>query len=142
MKKDKTLIQSFYNFLEDPEGISEKDMIEELHEYGVDVDKLEKKVIEIVKKGSQMRRLAWRKKAQERRAEIEEMFEDRKSVSKDDNLERKIKNILAGNFGPDALSFAEAYFRKIDSLTEKDMESLIEDLEDLNLLKETEGEED
>lgn len=142
MNKDKTLIQNIYNFLEDSEGISEEDIIAELQEYGLDVDKLEKRVLEVVKKGSEMRRLAWRKKVQERRAEIEKMFEDRKAVSKDDNLERKIKNILAGNFGQDALSFAEAYFRKKDSLTEKDMESLIEDLEDLSLLKKTEGEED
>ena len=34
-------------------------------------------------------------------------------------------------------SYAETYFRKMDTLTEKDLESLVEDLEDLNLLDES-----
>ncbi|MBT8369250.1 MAG: hypothetical protein KJP23_31540 [Deltaproteobacteria bacterium] len=41
---------------------------------------------------------------------------------------------LAGSYGQGALSYAETFFRKKDAITEKDMESLIEDLEDLNLL--------
>lgn len=142
MKKDKTLIQSFYNFLEDPEGVSEEDLIAELQEQGVNVNELEKRVLEIVKKGSEMRRLAWRKKAQDRRLEIEKLLKDRKIISRGDNLESKIKNIFAGKFGHDALTFAEAYFRKKDSLTKKDIESLIEDLEDLNLLNKFEKKED
>jgi len=50
------------------------------------------------------------------------------------DLKTKIDSILTGNFGKEAAAYAEAYFRKRDSMTEKDLESLIEDLEDLNLL--------
>ena len=46
----------------------------------------------------------------------------------------KIKDILAGSYGQGALSYAETFFRKKDALTVKDLNSLIEDLEDLNLL--------
>lgn len=134
MEKDKTLIQSFYNFLEDTEGLTDDDLIAELQEQSVDVSKLEKRVAEIVKKGSEKRRLAWRDSAQQRRSEIEKLLEHRKTVAGVADLKSKIIDILAGNYGQDALSYAGTFFRKKDALTEKDLESLIEDLEDLNVL--------
>ena len=137
MEKDKTLFKSFYNFLEDTEGLSEEDMVAELKEHGIDVSELKMRVAEVVKRGSEKRRLAWRECAQLKRSEIEKLFERREVASMPTDLKSKIKGILAGNFGQRALAYAETYFRKKDSLTEKDLESLIEDLEDLNLLDES-----
>ena len=37
MGKDKTLIQSFYNFVEDTEGLTDEDLAAELKEQGIDV---------------------------------------------------------------------------------------------------------
>ena len=134
MKKDKALIQSFYNFLEDTEGLTDEDLIAELKEQGIDASKLEKRVTEVVRKASEKRRLAWRESAQQKRSEIEKLLEHREAASGITDLKRKITDILAGNFGQGALSYAETFFRKKDALTVKDLNSLIEDLEDLNLL--------
>jgi hypothetical protein len=134
MKKDKTLIKSFYNFLEDTEGLTEEDMVEALKGHGIDVSELKMRVAEVVKRGSEKRRMAWRENAQLKRSEIEKLLERREVPSMPIDLKSKIKSILAGNFGQEAFAYAETYFRKKDTLTEKDLESLIEDLEDLNLL--------
>lgn len=58
MEKDKTLIQSFYNFLEDTEGFTEEDLIAELKEQGIDVSALKERVAEVVKRGSEKRQIA------------------------------------------------------------------------------------
>ena len=134
MEKDKALIRSFYNFLEDTEGLTDGDMVSELKEQGIDVSTLEKKVAAVVKRASEKRRLAWRESAQKRRSEIEKLFEHREAAFIPTGLKSKIREILSGNYGQGALSYVETYFRKKDALTEKDLESLIEDLEDLNLL--------
>lgn len=137
MEKDKTLIQSFYNFFEDPEGLTDEDLIAELKNRGIDISSLKLRVAEAVKRGSEKRRLAWRESARTKRSEIEKQLERREAGHIPTDLKFKIKGILAGNYGQAALSYVEAYFRKKDSLTEKDLESLIDDLEDLNLLDES-----
>ena len=43
--------------------------------------------------------------------------------------------ILAGDYGQAAFSYAETYFHKKEACSEDDLESLIEDLEDLRLLE-------
>ena len=65
---------------------------------------------------------------------IEKLLEHREAASGITDLKSKITDILAGSYGQGALSYAETFFRKKDALTIKDLESLIEDLEDLNLL--------
>ncbi len=142
MEKIKPIVNSLYNFIEDTEGLTDSDLVAELREQGVDVPKLEKRVAEIVKKGSEKRRMAWRATAQKKRIEIEQLFESKKSASGIADLKSQIKNLFSGNYGQAALSFAEAYFRKKDAITEKDLESLVEDLQDLNLLVESESKED
>jgi hypothetical protein len=137
MEKDKALIQSFYNFLEDTEGLTDEDLISELEKRGIDVSSLKLRVAEVVKRGSEKRRLAWRESARRRRSEIEKQLERREADHIPTDLKSKIKDILAGNFGQEALSYIEAYFRKKDSLTEKDLESLFDDLKDLDLLDES-----
>ena len=134
MKKDKTLLKSFYNFLEDTEGLTEEDMVEALNGHGIDVSELKMRVAEVVKRGSEKRRMAWRENAQQKRSEIEKLLERKEVPSVPIDLKSKIKGILAGNFGQEAFAYAETFFRKKDAFTEKDLESLIEDLEDLNLL--------
>ena len=137
MKKDKTLIEGFYNFLEDTEGLTEEDMVSVLKEHGIDASDLKMRVAEVVKRGSEKRRMVWRESAQSKRSKIEKLLERREAVSMPADLKSKIRGILAGGFGQGALVYAEAYFRKKDSLTEKDLKSLIEDLEDLDLLDES-----
>ena len=134
MKKENAFIQSFYNFLEDTEGLTNEDLIEELKEQGIDASKLENRVAEVVRKASEKRRLAWRDSARQRRSEIEKLLENKEATFGITDLKRKITNILAGSYGQRALSYAETFFRKKDALVVKDLESLIEDLEDLNLL--------
>jgi hypothetical protein len=142
MKKHDGFMKSFSDFMADPEGFSKEELIAELEAQGVDVGRLEERVAEISRKGSEERRLAWRSRARQRRTEIENMLKSKWIGIGVPNLEKKIKEILEGSYGQGALSYAEAYFRKRDSVSEKDLESLIEDLEDLNLLEELSKEED
>jgi hypothetical protein len=135
-KNSKGFIESLTDFLSDPAGLSQEDIVTELQEQGIDTDQLEKSVMEIVKEGSEKRRLAWRERARERQAKIEQLLNSKQIVIEASNLKNKIMDILQGTYGPDALSHAEAYFRKRDKVSEKDLESLIEDLEALNLLEE------
>lgn len=137
MKDNKTLIKNFYNFLEDTEGLMEEDMVSALKDHGIDISGLKMRVADVVKKGSEKRRMAWRKIAQAERSKIEKLLSHKKIPSMPINLQAKIEGILIGNFGQKAFAYAEAYFRKKDTLTEKDLESLIEDLEDLDLLDES-----
>ena len=134
MKKDNALIESFYNFLEDTDGLTNDDLITELKEQGIDASELQNRVAEVVKKGSEKRRLVWRDSARQKRSEIEKFLDRKEDVFGIKDLKKKITDILAGSYGQGALSYAETFFRKKDAITEKDMESLIEDLEDLNLL--------
>ena len=144
MAKDKNstgFIESLTDFLGDPNGLSQEDIISELQEQGIDTDGLEKRVMEIVKKGSEKRRMAWREQAKEKRAEIEKILVSKRIVSVATDLKNKIIEILQGDYGQDALSHAEAYFHKKGTLSDKDLESLIEDLEDLQLLEKADKEE-
>lgn len=140
MKDDKTLLKSFFNFMGDTEGLAEEDIVSALNDHNIDVPNLKLRVAEVVKKGSEKRRMAWRETAQKERSRIEKLFKS-KSITMPTNLKEKIESILAGNFGHQASEYAEAYFRKKEAFTEKDMESLIEDLEDLDLLEESEKKE-
>jgi hypothetical protein len=142
MKGHKSFMKCFSDFMADPEGLTNEDFIAELGAQGIDVGSLEERVAEISRRGSEERRLAWRSLARQRRAEIENVLKSKRIGIEMSNLEKKIKEILEGSYGQGALSYAEAYFRKRDSVSEKDMESLVEDLEDLNLLeKANKGEE-
>jgi hypothetical protein len=134
MEKDNTLIRSLLNFLEDTEGLSDEDLIAELHAQGIDVTRLQKRVEEVVRQGSEKRRLAWREAARQKRLDIEESLRRKEAPALAADLMRKITDILAGYYGPAALSHAQAFFHKKETITEKDLKSLIEDLEDLNFL--------
>lgn len=134
MEKDKTLIQKLYNFLEDTEGLTDEDLVAELKGQAIDVSALERRVAEVVRKASEKRRLVWKESAQQKRSEIEKLLEFREAASGTTDLKKKITDILSGSYGQGALSYAQTFFRKRDALILKDLESLIEDLEDLNIL--------
>ena len=141
MKKNKGFIESFYDFMAEPEGLTREELVAELEDHGIDVASLEKRVEEIVMKGSEQRRLAWRERAREKRSTIQRFLDSRQIVIGAANLKNKIMQILEGTHGLEAASHAEAYFRKKERVSEKDLESLIEDLEALNLLEEEDKEE-
>ncbi len=140
--KQKSFLECFSDFIGEPDNLTQEELLAELQERGIDFARLEKRVGEIVKKGLAERRLAWQRKARERREEIEKILESKQSVKMPQDLMTKIRKILKGSYGQGALSYAEAYFRKKESLSAKDLESLIEDLEHLNVLEELGNEED
>ncbi len=140
-KNRKSFMECFYDFMGDPENLNPEEIRAELKDLGVDTDQLEMRVAEIVKKGSQKRRLAWLKSVREKRIKIGKIFESKKIAGGSQDLKTKIKKILKGSYGKAAQSYAEAYFRKIESLSKKDLESLAEDIENLNLLEELNKEE-
>jgi hypothetical protein len=141
-EKHKSFIECFSNFISEPDDLTEEELLAELQEGGIDFAQMEKRVAGIVGKGLTERRLAWQRKARERREEIEKILESKRPVKVAQDLMTKIKGILKGSYGQGARSYADAYFRKKESLSEKDLESLIEDLEHLNLLEELSKEED
>jgi len=134
-KNRKSFIECFSDFMGDPEGLTREELVAALEEQGIDTAQLEKRGAEVVRRGSAERRLAWLKQAREKRAEIEKILDSKQIVRGALDLKNKIKEVLRGTCGPQALSYAEARFRKKEDLTETDMETLLQDLEDLNLLK-------
>ena len=134
--KKKGFIECLTDFMSDSEGLTQEEIATELEELGIDTAELATAADEIAKRGSAARRLAWRDRAKDRRAEIEELLKSKQIGRTALELKDKVREILMGSYGQGALSYAEAYFRKRDSFSENDLESLIEDLEDLNLLEE------
>jgi hypothetical protein len=141
-EKRKSFTECFSDFMSEPDDLTQEELLAELREEGIDFAQLEKRVAGIVGKGLAERRLSWQRRARERREEIERILESKRPVKVTQDLMTKIEEILKGSYGQGALSYAESYFRKKESLSEKDLESLIEDLEHLNLLEELGKEED
>ncbi len=134
--KKKGFIECLTDFVSDSEGLTQEEIATELEELGIDTAELAAAADEIAKRGSAVRRLAWRDRAKERRAEVKELLKSKQIGRTALELKDKVREILMGSYGQGAFSYAEAYFRKRDSFSENDLESLIEDLEDLNLLEE------
>lgn len=136
----KSFTECVSDFLGDPEGLTPEELDIELEAMNINVATLDLQVAEITKKGSELRRLSWRSRASEKRARIDQMLNSKKLSAQVLDLREKVIQVLQGEYGQAALSYTEAYFRKKDSFSEKDMESLIEDLEDLNLLDDSDHE--
>ena len=136
MMKNKNFSTSLYDFMADTEGLTKEDIISELEVRGVDAKSLGNKISEIVNRCSEERRLAWRVNAKQKRTEMEDLFKSNKGTPSFANLKQKMLDILSGGYGIEASSYAEAYFRNKGDLSEDDIASLIEDLENLNLLEE------
>jgi hypothetical protein len=134
-RKRKRFMECLSDFMSDSENLTQEELLSEMEEEGIDTVRLESRVAEIVRKGSAERRLAWLSRAREKREEIEKILESKEFTKGAQSLKNRVKEILKGSYGQAALSYAEAYFRKKESFSEKDLEGLIEDLEHLDLLE-------
>lgn len=130
----KSFLDCFSDFMSDTSGLAPEDIEEALKQEGVDVSSLEERVEKLVREESKKRRLSWRDRAREKREKIERLLQSKGIITKAAGLRDKVMGILSGDYGPEALSYAETYFRKKEACSEDDLESLIEDLEDLELL--------
>ncbi len=133
----KGFLESLSDFMSDSEELTRKDLLAELEDEGINTVQLMQNVKKIVENGSAKRRLAWRGAAKEKRFELENLLESesKKIGQKASDMWDKARKILKGGYGLEAQQYAEAYFRKTETISEKDLESLIEDMVDLNLLE-------
>jgi hypothetical protein len=134
-KDKKSFLECFSDFMSDSSGLAPEDVQEALMEEAVQVASLEERVEQLIRVESSKRRLGWRARAKERRVRFEQLLESKGITSSAAGLRDKIMGILAGEYGRAALSYAETYFRKKEACSEDDLESLIEDLADLELLE-------
>jgi predicted transcriptional regulator len=133
--KKKAFIECFSNFMSDSEGLSQEDLAAELKEQKTDVNQLKLDVAEIVKRGSEERRLGWRRRAKQKMEEIEKLLELTHTIPNAGmNVKDKITEFIKNIYGPGVLSHAEAYFRNKGTLSETDIMNLFEDLEQLDAL--------
>ena len=138
-KERKGFMECFTNFMSDSEGLSKDDLVAELKEQKIDVSQLETNVAEVVKHGSEKMRLGWRQRANQRRKEIEKLFQITESISgMASNIKGDIGEFIKNTYGPSALNHAEAYFRNKETLSEQDIMNLLEDLEQLESLEKSE----
>ncbi len=131
----KSFLDCLSDFMSDPSGLAPEEIEEALRREGVDLSELEQRVTKLVREASKKRRLSWRDRAREKREKIERLLQSKGIAVATAGLREKVMGILAGDYGPAALSYAETYFRKKETYSEDDLESLIEDLEDLELLE-------
>lgn len=134
MTEKKSFLDSLYNFVSDHEGLSQAEIVSELENQGVATNQLQTRVSEVIEKGSKARRLSWLDRARQRQADIETRLKAKAPIFDASNLKAKVQEILSGSYGSQAQRYAEAYFRKKDELTDEDLQSLLEDLEDLDIL--------
>jgi hypothetical protein len=131
------------NFMGDPEGLSQEDLVTELKEQQIDISQLKVDVEEIVKRGSEEMRLGWRRRAKQRMGEIKKLFEIAKSIPDTAiSIKDKIGNLIKDTYGPGARDYAEAYFRNKGALSEQDIINLFEDLEQLESLEKSDSKKD
>jgi len=134
--KKKAFVECFSSFMSDSEGLTQEDLIAELKEQKVDINQLKIDVAEIVKHGSEERRLGWRRHAKQKMEEIEKLIDITKTIPDAAiNVKDKIVELIKDSYGPRALTHAEAYFRNKSTLSENDIKNLFEDLEQLESME-------
>jgi hypothetical protein len=134
--KKKAFVECFSNFMSEPEGLAQEDLVAELKEQEIDVSQLKIDVAEIVKRGSEERRLGWRRRAKQKMEEIEKLIGITKTIPDAAiNVKDKIAEFIKDTYGPGSLNHAEAYFRNKGTLSEIDIKNLFEDLEQLESLE-------
>ena len=139
-KKDPKFVSKFLDslteFLANQEDISIDEVKEDLRTEGIDPGKVSEKVRQLVEKKLDEQRLSWQLKAREERLAALQKIEKVKTEAKDSQqILDKISKILFGTYGSHPQTYAQAYFRKLSQITEKDLRSLLEDLERLKLLR-------
>lgn len=139
----KGFIECLSNFMSDSEGLTQEDLLAELQGQNVDVDKLKTNVAELVKRGSEEMRLGWKKRAKQKRIEIEKLLGMAKTIPVAPNdTKDEMMRFIKDSFGTGALTHAEAYFRNQENLSESDIIKLLEDLEKLEYLEKSRSEKD
>ena len=142
-KKKKAFIECFFDFMSESEGLSQEDLVTELKEQKMDVNQLKLDVAEIVKRGSEERRLGWRRRAQQKMEEIEKLFGSSRAIQNAGmNVKDKLTEIIKDIYGPGVLKHADAYFRNKGTLSETDIINLFEDLEQLDALEKSDSKKD
>jgi arginine repressor len=146
MPKDmqkKEFMECLSNFMSDSEGLTQEDLMADLAEQKIDVNQLKIDVAEIVKRGSEEMRLGWKRHAKQRMVDIKKLFESTKTISGAAiNVMDKMGDFIKVNYGPGAFKHAEAYFRNKGSLSEQDIMSFLEDLEQLEFLEKSDPKKD
>lgn len=139
----KEFMECLSDFMSDPVGLAQEDLITDLEEQHIDVGQLKADVAEIVKRGSEEMRLGWRRHAKKRMEEIKKLFEITKTIPDAAiYIKDKIGEFIIDNYGPGAFNHAEAYFRNKGALSEQDIMNLLEDLEQLDSLEKSDSKKD
>ncbi len=134
--KKKAFLECFSNFMSDSEGLEQEDLAAELREQKIDVNQLKIDVAAVVKRGSEERRLGWRRRVKQKMEEIERLLGSAQGAPDSVmNVRDKIAAFIKDTNSPGALNHAEAYFRNKGTLSESDIKNLLEDLEQLEFLE-------
>jgi argininosuccinate synthase len=125
------------DFLTDFPKRAKEEMRGDLLAKGVNPEQTVQRVQETVRTNLEEHRLSWLKQAKQERCEILAKLESIKpsvSSGKLEEIKDKIINILSEQFNQEALTEVHIHFRKLESITENDLISLLDDLESLELL--------
>ncbi len=138
-EKDPTIRfwNNLFESLGESEGQTKEEIIEELKEDGIDVERVIANVKKFIQMKKDEQRLAWQKKAREEREKKLKLLKDLKSNI---NSEERIKQILTENTSLTENQIA-IFYKRFKTLSEKDKESVIEDELLLDLLETIEKEE-
>lgn len=141
-KDDSNFASEFWDRLtefltkEDDRGIEE--IKEDLLAEGIDPEKTIQRVSQLIINKFDEHRLAWRDKArQERLAALQQIQNVKSSATDPQHVRDRIVELLRHPHGGQAELQLQAYFRKLDTITENDLKSILKDLEILELLEES-----
>ncbi len=117
-------------FLTDRPEESAEELRERLRNEGVDPDRVTERIRQLVATRSKEIRLGWQEKARQEREAAAERLKDVRGVGGQSRREiiERIRAMLTGQAGPRP-ALGQAYFRKIEEMTENDLRSLLDDLE-------------
>jgi 2-succinyl-5-enolpyruvyl-6-hydroxy-3-cyclohexene-1-carboxylate synthase len=146
-KKDPKFVSEFLDrltcFLTSEDNRTMDEVREDLKAEGIDPDRVIERGRKLVAKKLDERRLSWQAKAREERLSVLKNTEKVEVAPiGGEGLKEKVKTMLSGMHGRQTQQFAQAYFRKLEQVTEKDMQSFLEDLERLKMLEKLSNEEE
>jgi hypothetical protein len=138
-KKDPKFVSEFLDrvtcFLTSEDNRTIDEVREDLKAEEIDPDRVIERGRELVARRLDELRLSWQAKAREERLSALKNTEAVEAAPMGRELQEKINAITSGMHGRQIQQFAQAYFRKLDKVTEKDMKSFLEDLERLKMLE-------
>ncbi len=109
---------------------------EELRAEGIDPEAVIKKTHQLVDKKIEEFVDSWQEKAQRERIAAQKRIESVKTKAflSPEQVREKIFTFFGGELSSKQQEYAHAYFRKLEKITEKDLRTLLEDLERLKYL--------